>query len=186
MSGARPGTRFLLAAVLLVAAGAAALVALSPPSAPPLGVGGHAPGFELALADGSRRIDLDGLRGRVVFVNFWATWCAPCRDEAPALERLYRGLSGEGFEILAISIDDPAAREAVQAFRAEFELSFPVLLDADRSAYRAYQATGVPESFLIDRAGRVTERFVGPRNWDEARYGDAVRRMLRAPTQEGG
>ncbi len=180
MSGGRPGSRLLLAAVLAVAAGAAALVAFWPPAAPPLRVGGLAPDFELDLADGSGRLRSGGLRGRVLFVNFWATWCPPCRDEAPALEQLYRGLAGEGFEIVAISIDEAEARNAVQEFRSEFGLSFPVLVDPDRSAYRAYQATGVPETFLVDREGRVAERFVGPRRWDEARYAEAVRRLLAA------
>jgi peroxiredoxin len=116
-----------------------------------------------------------------VFVNFWATWCPPCRDEAPALERLYRSLHGEGFELLGVSIDDPSARAAVDGFRTEFDLSFPLLLDPDRSAYRAFQATGVPETFLVDRAGRVVERFVGPRDWDEPRYRNAIRALLVDP-----
>jgi peroxiredoxin len=186
LSAARPRTRLLLAAVLGVAVGAAAPVALWPPAAPPLRVGGQAPEFELEAADGSRRVALHELRGRVVFVNFWATWCPPCREEAPALERLYQGLAGEGFEILAISIDEAGSRDAVRAFGSEFGLSFPVLLDADRATYQAYQATGVPETFLVDRSGRVTERFVGPRSWDEARYAEAVRRLLAAPAGEGG
>jgi peroxiredoxin len=116
----------------------------------------------------------------VVFVNFWATWCAPCRDEAPALERLYREFSERGFEILAISIDETASRDTVRSFREEFDLTFPILIDPARSIYGAYQATGVPETFLIDPQGRIVERFVGPRGWDEPRYARAIERLLEA------
>jgi peroxiredoxin len=142
-------------------------------------VGAPAPGFELPALSGTA-VALGDLRGRVVFVNFWATWCPPCREEAPALERLYRRLRGEGFEVVGVSIDDPSGREAVERFRDEFSLSFPLLVDPDRSAYRAYQATGVPETFVVDRSGRLAERFVGPRDWDEPRYANAVRTLLAA------
>jgi thiol-disulfide isomerase/thioredoxin len=114
----------------------------------------------------------------VVFLNFWATWCAPCREEAPSLQRIYTDLSDEGFELVAISIDPENASAEIEAFRSEFELSFPIVLDAARVAYDAYGATGVPETFLIDREGRLAERYVGPRNWDEPRYTRAIRRLL--------
>jgi len=174
---AGPRARLLGLGVVCFAVGVGMLVLLRPPADPPLRAGAPAPAFALPGLDG-REIALGDLRGRVVFVNFWATWCPPCRDEAPALERLYRSLSGEGFELLGVSIDDPAAGEAIERFRAEHGLSFPLLVDADRSVYRAYQATGVPETFLVDRSGRVVERFVGPRDWDEPRYANAIRALL--------
>ena len=145
----------------------------------PLRVGTPAPDFASVDLSG-QPISLESLRGRVVFVNFWATWCAPCRTEAPSLERLYRRLKPEGFEILAVSIDKPETREAVGAFQTEFELSFPVLLDSEQEIYQAFKATGVPETFLVDPKGRVVERFVGPRNWGDPRYARAVRRLLAA------
>jgi peroxiredoxin len=174
---ASQSARLLGLAAASFAAGVALLVALRPPADPPLRAGAPAPGFELPGLSGDA-VDLGDLRGRVVFVNFWATWCPPCRKEAPALERLYRNLRAEGFEVLGVSIDDPSARDAIERFREEFGLTFPLLVDPDRSAYRAYQATGVPETFLVDRAGRVVERFVGPRDWDEPRYANAVRALL--------
>ncbi len=174
---ASPRTRLLGLAVVSFSVGVGILALLRPPADPPLRAGAKAPAFALAALSGGE-VGLGDLRGRVVFVNFWATWCPPCRDEAPALERLYRSLRGEGFEVLGVSIDDAGARAAIEGFRAEYGLSFPLLVDADRSAYRAFQATGVPETFLVDREGRLIERFVGPRDWDEPRYAHAIRALL--------
>lgn len=167
----------MLLVVGLFAAAVGALVVARPPADPPLRVGAPAPGFELSDLEGNA-ISLEGLRGRVVFVNFWATWCAPCRDEAPSLERLYRELRDERLEIVAVSIDENGARDEVQAFRDRYALSFPILLDPEQRVYSAFQATGVPETFLVDQRGRMTERFVGPRNWTDPRYARAVRRLL--------
>jgi thiol-disulfide isomerase/thioredoxin len=116
--------------------------------------------------------------GKVVFVNFWATWCPPCRDEAPSLERLYQRLGPQGLEVLAVTIDEAGDREAVAKFRQELGLTLPILLDPDRDVYRAYQATGVPETFVVSREGRLVERVVGPRDWEEPRYTALVERLL--------
>jgi thiol-disulfide isomerase/thioredoxin len=121
---------------------------------------------------------LADVQGKVVFVNFWATWCPPCRDEAPSLERLYQRLGPRGLEILAITIDEAGDREPVERFRQELGLTLPILLDPDRDAYRAYQATGVPETFVVSREGRLVERVVGPRDWEEPRYTALVERLL--------
>ena len=145
----------------------------------PLERGRPAPPFELADLDGSRRLGLSGLRGRVVLLNFWATWCKPCEDEMPAMERLYRALRGSEFELLAISVDADA--EAVARFRDRLGLSFPILLDPGSEVSRTYQTTGYPESFLIDRAGNLASgRFVGPRAWDDPEYQALVRRALES------
>ncbi len=140
-------------------------------------LGAPAPDFALPDLSG-RDVVLSGQRGRVVFVNFWATWCPPCRDEAPSLERLYGRLQGEDFEILAVSIDAPGQQAAVGAFRDEFGLSFPVLLDPRKQAYGSFGVTGVPETYLIDPQGGLAERFIGPRDWDDPRYARVVRRLL--------
>jgi peroxiredoxin len=155
----------------------AVFVWLRPPPDPPLHVGAAAPGFELPELQG-RHLGLADLRGRVVFVNFWATWCPPCRDEAPALERFYRAMQSEGLEVVAISIDEEKDRGAVEAFQREFGLSFPILMDLDKRVYASYRATGVPETFLVDAEGRLVERFIGPRDWDEPRYARQIRRLL--------
>jgi peroxiredoxin len=184
LSRALGSGRLAVAATLAIAVASALFVWLRP--APPgvLRVGAPSPELRLPDLDG-KPVALAELRGRVVFVNFWGTWCAPCRDEAPALERMYRRLQGEGFEVLAVSIDAPDAADAVRAFRDEFSLSFPILLDADRATYVAFGATGVPETFLVDREGRIWERFVGPRDWDQPRYETAVRALLGAAPGSG-
>jgi peroxiredoxin len=178
-SGALAG--LLIVGAVVVAVGA--FVTYQGSSSLPLRVGAPAPPFSRADLEG-REIALETLRGRVVFVNFWATWCPPCRTEAPALERLYQELRQEGFEILALSIDEPGARSEVDSFQREFGLSFPVLLDPGKEAYQAYQATGVPETFMVDPQGRMVERFVGPREWDDPRYARAIRRLLSAAPEE--
>jgi peroxiredoxin len=188
LSEKRAGVFPLFVAVALFAAGVAAFVLTREPSGPSLRSGTLAPAFSLPVAGGAE-LTLASLRGRVVFVNFWATWCAPCRQEAPSLERLYRSLRDEGFEVLAISIDAPADDAAVEAFTREFELTFPIPRDTAKRVYDAYRASGVPETFLVDRQGRVLERFVGPQDWDDPRYARAIRRALAAGLRadtEGG
>jgi peroxiredoxin len=173
----RRGSLVLLLIAGLVAAGAGAWVAFSGSAVVPLRSGAAAPDFELPSLSGHPEA-LAAYRGRVLFVNFWATWCAPCREEAPALQVLYERLRAEGFAVLAISIDDAGAREKVESFVRDLSLDFPVLLDADQRVYRAYQAYGVPETFLVDRDGRVVERFIGPKSWDDPRYERAIRSLL--------
>ncbi len=167
----------LLLAALLVASAAGVLVGLRGTSAPPLRVGTPAPDFSLRSLAGPE-LSLAELRGRVVFVNFWATWCAPCKEEAPSLDRLYRSFPRESFEILAVSIDARGLDQEVSAFGEEYALSFPILLDPEQRTYAAYQASGVPETVVVGVDGRLIERFIGPRDWDQPRYARAVRRLI--------
>ncbi len=143
-----------------------------------MGPGHDAPDFQLpVLGEGGVR-RLSELRGRVVLLNFWATWCKPCEDEMPAMERLHRRLGDTEFELLAVSVDEDA--EAVEAFRTRLALSFAILHDPDARVSRRYQTTGYPESFLIDRRGRIVFKYVGPREWDAPVYEARVRRLLEA------
>jgi peroxiredoxin len=190
LSEQKSGVLPLLVIAGLFAAGVGAVVALRAPGSSGPRIDAPAPGFSLPDLDGGA-LALDALRGRVVFVNFWGTWCAPCRDEAPSLERLYGLLRDDGFELVGVSIDAPGAADEIRAFRDEFGISFPILVDPGKEVYRAYGATGVPETFLIDAGGNLVERFVGPRNWDEPRYARALRRLLEARepgqvAQDGG
>jgi cytochrome c biogenesis protein CcmG/thiol:disulfide interchange protein DsbE len=178
----------LLVASAVFAEVAGGYMALRQPSGPSLRLGSPAPEFSLPVP-GAAEVSLVALRGHVVFVNFWATWCAPCREEAPSLERLYKSLSADGFALLGISIDAADAAAAVEAFRSEYGLTFPIPRDPEKPVYGAYQASGVPETFLVDREGRVLERFVGPQNWDDPRYAREIRRALAAggrADSEGG
>jgi cytochrome c biogenesis protein CcmG, thiol:disulfide interchange protein DsbE len=109
-------------------------------------------------ADGSE--SLAGYRGRWVLVNFWASWCDPCRDEAPALERFQRRHGGPAFTVVGIDSRDLSGDG--RAFVEAHGLDYPQLRDGDGAAAEEYGTTGVPESFLIDPAGRVRQIFVGP------------------------
>ena len=126
-------------------------------------VGSRAPDFTLvSLGGGSVR--LSDYEGKVVLLNFWATWCRPCREEMPSMESLYRRLKTREFEILAVSIDIQG-QDVVQPFVAKYDLTFPVLLDPDNRIYGLYRVTGVPETFIIDKKGLIVSKIIGPRNW---------------------
>jgi len=122
-----------------------------------------------------KTIDLNTFRGKVVLLNFWATWCAPCVEEMPGLERLYRSFSSDGLEVVAIASDDGI--KSVRNFVAKNRISFSVLFDAHGTMRRRYDISGYPESFLIDKSGKFVMvpdpirrepviRIVGPRKWD--------------------
>ena len=138
--------------------------------------GSEAPGFRLpALAGGE--VDLAALRGKVVVVNFWATWCPPCVEEMPSLERLHRALAPEGLAVITISPDEDEAE--LRRFVSERSLTLPVLRDpGGRVAAGAYRTTGYPETFVLDREGRVLEHVVGPAEWDSPERLDQLRRRL--------
>ena len=131
-----------------------------------LKAGSEAPGFRLpSLAGGE--VDLASQRGKVVVLNFWATWCPPCVAEMPSLERLHRSLSPEGVFVVTVSTDEDEAE--IRRFVAEHSLTLPVLKDpGGRVAAREYHTTGYPETFVLDRRGRVLQHFVGPAEWDSA------------------
>jgi cytochrome c biogenesis protein CcmG/thiol:disulfide interchange protein DsbE len=136
-----------------------------------------APAFDLPRFDGGT-LALSSLRGQYVLVNFWASWCIPCRDEAPLLERAWREYRNRGLTVVGVNIQDlePEARK----FIAQFKVSYPNVRDRDGRVSRAYGITGVPESFFIDREGRVVRKFPGAavewRIWQ-----DAIDGMMAAP-----
>jgi peroxiredoxin len=148
---------------------------------PPVGRGTAAPDFTLKNLDTEQDVSLASYRGRVVLVNFWATWCKPCEEEMPAMERLYRKLRPLGFELLAISVGEKAS--TVKPFRDRLGVSFPILLDGDKSVSIEWQTFAFPESLLVDRDGTVLERYVGPRDWDASAYVARVRRLLEGASQ---
>lgn len=117
----------------------------------------EAPGFTLPLLDGSNEVSLLDTRGQVVYLGFWASWCEPCRQEMPYLAQLYQRHKDEGFQVLAINVDEDLtlARE----FAAQYDLPFAVLRDADRAVAASYRVPGYPTHYLIDRDGRI--RFSG-------------------------
>jgi len=130
---------------------------------PRLGKGVPAPDFTLPGLDG-QTVSLADYRGKVVLLNIWATWCPPCVEEMPSMEKLYQELKAEGFEILAVSMD-VAGAQAVLPFMKKYKLNFPALTDTEGALKSLYQTTGVPESFVIDKDGIIVEKVIGPRDW---------------------
>jgi cytochrome c biogenesis protein CcmG/thiol:disulfide interchange protein DsbE len=152
--------------VAVVVAAAFAYVHLAENKGYALKAGSEAPGFRLpSLAGGE--VDLASQRGKVVVLNFWATWCPPCVAEMPSLERLHRSLSPEGVSVVTVSTDEDEAE--LRRFVAEHALTLPVLKDpGGRLAAGQYRTTGYPETFVLDRNGRVLQHVVGPAEWDSA------------------
>ncbi|MFZ3208458.1 MAG: TlpA disulfide reductase family protein [Geobacteraceae bacterium] len=131
----------------------------------PATVGSPAPDFTLRDLAG-HEVRLADLRGNVALVNFWATWCPPCREEIPSMLRLNRAMVGKPFRMLAISIDE-GGKQAVEAYLSKDGAALPVLLDTDRKIGKRYGITGVPETFIIDRKGVIMKKVIGPLAWDD-------------------
>ena len=138
-----------------------------------------APNFTFPGLDG-KMVGLADFKGKVVFVNIWATWCPPCREEMPSMEKLYKELKGENFEILAVSIDKSGAK-AVAPFMKEYTLSFPALLDPEGTIQNLYGTTGVPESFIIDKKGIIEEIIIGPMDWSTPEVVRFFRNLIQRP-----
>jgi len=128
----------------------------SRPSGPK--IGSPAPNFALQDLD-DNLVNLEEAIGKVVLLNFWATWCGPCKVEMPSLERTYAEFKDEGFIVLAVDFDEPV--EAVRAFKEELNLEFPILLDPGGEVQRTYRVLGYPTSVLIDREGLIHAIHVG-------------------------
>lgn len=121
-------------------------------------VGQHAPNFAFQKADGST-VTLADFRGQPVLVNFWATWCGPCRQEMPDLVRLYETHTDEGLVILEVNVAE--SPEAVSTFVQEFGMTMPVIMDSRGEVMDAYKTQSLPSSFFIDREGTIQVRWIG-------------------------
>jgi peroxiredoxin len=142
----------------------------------PLKIGEPAPAFSLPTLDGDAT-ELARLRGRVVLVNLGASWCPPCLEEMPSLQRLHQKLSAEGLVVLGVSADDD--EKDIRQVLAKIPVSFPILRDPDGRMANQYRATGYPETYLVDKQGRLQATFIGPREWDSPEVLQKVRRYLR-------
>jgi len=133
-----------------------------------------------------KRVRLGDFRGQVVLLNFWATWCAPCVREMPALDRLQAALGGDGLAVVAASIDR-GGRAAVEAFAAKHGLKhLGLYLDPKSAMARALGLTGLPTTYLIDRAGGVVGVMTGPAEWDSPAAQALIRHYLREPAPGAG
>lgn len=148
----------------------------------PLGIGSRAPEFRaVTLASTPVPKGIDDYRGDVVLLNIWATWCIPCRVEMPAMERLQQSLGPKGLRIVAVSIDDPGMAARIRAFRDEFKLTFEILHDGPGAIRDEYQTSGVPETFVIGRDGRIRRRVIGADDWSSAANVAFFERLLAEP-----
>lgn len=159
------GSRFLiLAAGAVVLAITFVIVWMQSSKYEPLVVGKEAPDF--ALTDiNEKPFRLSDFRGKVVFLNFWATWCAPCREEMPSMEVLYKNFEKDGLVILAVSIDRVTTTKDIPPFVKGMNLTFPVLIDSWGKTDKPYKRMGVPETFIIDQQGVIREIIIGPKDW---------------------
>lgn len=148
---------------------AAGLSAVSPPAV--------APGFQLADVTGALH-RLQDQRGKVVFLNFWATWCPPCREEMPLMEQLSQALRQQPFVMWAVNLQE--SREQVAGFMTENRLHFPALLDPNSTVTTLYKVRGLPTTYLIDCAGNMVGWVMGPREWTN----EATRSLLAAMLEE--
>src|SRR5215470_27110 len=156
--------RFLLAAVL---AAVAATAAAAPdykaiPKLQEIKDRPAAPDFTLP-DPGGKKLSLKDYRGKVVFLNFWATWCEACRDEMPSMEKLYREFKSKGLEIVGVNVKDK--RPDALAFLKKYQISYPIIMDPEGEAGLLYGAFGMPITYLIDRKGVVQARLLGGADW---------------------
>jgi thiol-disulfide isomerase/thioredoxin len=158
---------FWLALLLALGAGAAELKPAGGTRALPL---------SLKTLDGTTH-DLAQLRGKVVLVNFWATWCEPCRDEMPSIERLKEKFAGQPFEVLAVNVDEPEAR--VRAFLEKTPLQLNVVLDPGKAVTKNWNARILPASFVIGRDGRLHYSAVGEMDWSLERNEKIIDTLMR-------
>ena len=149
-------------------------VAVSTPESPRVGF--RAPTFSLPDLHGNE-VNLSDLRGKVVLVNFWATWCGPCVIEMPSMEKLYREFHNEGFEILAVS-NDSQGQLVTKPFKEQFGLTFPILHDLHHEVNAAYHIRSIPASMLIGKDGVITYRVPGARDWYSEKARDMIRHLL--------
>jgi peroxiredoxin len=142
---------------------------------PPLRLwdGGATPPLQLPDTLGKMH-RLADYRGKVVLINFWATWCTPCREEMPSIERLRQAMKGRPFAVLAVNLAEPEPR--VRSFLQSMPLGFPVVLDADMTAAKAWKVRQLPASFVVGTDGRVRYSYVGGLDWSR----DAVRKTISA------
>ncbi len=166
----------IIAVVLIVIAGIVYYEWKNFESYKPVLMGSPAPDFELKDLT-KKPVKLSDYKGKVIFLNFWATWCKPCKEEMPSMELLYKAMKGKDFEMIAVSIDRDIAK--VEPFVKELKLTFPILLDFMGKADRRYKLTGVPETYIIDQNGVIVEKILGPRDWTRPESLQTILELLK-------
>lgn len=141
-------------------------------------VGDEAPNFQLRDLAGNV-VSLAQHRGKVVLLNFWATWCGPCRVEMPAMEQLYRTFPRREFEILAVSTD-PQGAAVTRPFQQEMGFTFPILHDSEYRVGLTYGARTLPMTFMVDRQGIIRQKIFGARDWDSTEARELIYALMKS------
>jgi len=144
----------------------------------PLVVGMTAPNFSLPDLQGKTQ-RLTDYRGKVVFLNFWATWCKPCKEEMPSMQMLWDNLKNQDFMMLAVSMDRVTTTKDIPSFVETLKLSFPILTDSWGQTDKRYKLMGVPETYIIDQNGVLREKVIGPRDWTRRESIETIVQMLQ-------
>ena len=144
----------------------------------PLVVGMNAPDFSLPDLQGKNQ-RLSAYRGKVVFLNFWATWCKPCKEEMPSMQVLWDNLKKEDFVMLAISMDRVTTTKEIPPFVENMKITFPILTDSWGQTDSRYKLMGVPETYIIDQDGVLREKVIGPRDWTRPESMETIVQLLQ-------
>jgi peroxiredoxin len=169
--------RVSLPRLFTVFAGVAIMSAAAVVPAAGIAPGAPAPGFQLPASTGNP-VALADLKGQVVLINFWASWCGPCRQEMPILDQLYRSYQAAGFTLIGVNVE-PNTADA-QKFLKATPVSFPILFDPTSAVSMLYQVSGMPSTVIVDRTGKIRYVHHGYKPGDEGEYLD----QIRALTQE--
>ncbi|HEY6838268.1 MAG TPA: TlpA disulfide reductase family protein [Geobacteraceae bacterium] len=160
--------------LVLFALSLAACSKEQPPA--PAKEGNAAPDFTLKDLAGND-VHLKDLQGKVVLVNFWATWCPPCRSEIPSMMKLNQAMAGKPFQMLAISIDE-GGKEAIEGYFKQSGTNLPALLDTNQKISKLYGTTGVPETFVVDKKGVILKKVVGAMEWSDPQVIQALNEII--------
>ena len=148
----------------------------------PVTLGSEAPDFKAKVLGSNSYKTLADYKGQVVVLNVWATWCEPCRQELPSLERLYQEYGPKGLKLVAVSIDDYVSEDSIRAFAKNFGITFEVLHDSTHAIERVYQTTGYPETFVIGPEGTIRKKWIGPDDWSSQGNRALIAQLLGLPT----
>jgi cytochrome c biogenesis protein CcmG/thiol:disulfide interchange protein DsbE len=168
----------VIVGVLAIIALAFGMVWLQSAKYEPLTVGMAAPDFTLPDMAGKNQ-QLSDYRGKVIFLNFWATWCKPCKEEMPSMQVLWDSLKKEDFVMLAVSMDRVTTTKEISPFVENLKLTFPILTDSWGQTDKRYKLMGVPETYIIDQSGVLREKVIGPRDWTRTESIETIVQLLQ-------
>jgi len=152
----------------------------------PVTVGAQAPDFKANVLGTKQIKTMADYKGQVVLLNVWATWCGPCKEEIPSLEKLYKEYGPNGLKLVAVSIDDYVSEDSIRAFAKNFGVTFEVLHDSTHAIERIYQTTGYPETFIIGPEGTIRRKWIGPDDWTSQGNRALIAQLLGLPTPRLG